>query len=119
MDRFSVRSLHEFDVTFLTNLYRFPGRYEGGAFCPATIEWDFLDGGITARHGYFGPSWTVIRGRDAVRVCCLFFGIRQPRRLPHKKQEKPLAALLEELSKVPLHSPTAGLLDRRFPASQT
>jgi hypothetical protein len=95
-------------VKFLTTLYQFPGTYFGGCFSSSQAHWQFLDGGIISQNGYgWGShSWTVVEGSEAVRVVCLWFGIKQPRRLKGEGQQKPLAVLLEQFSAAELVGPT-------------
>jgi len=118
-ERYSPRySHHSFDVRFLTRLYKCPGRYQGGTFCPSLTDWDFLDGGITSQHGYGSVgSWTVVRGPEALRTICMFFGIKQPRRLKDQSVRRPLSGLLEDLSRLPLHEPHTDNLAKRLPTS--
>lgn len=101
------QSVHDFDVSFLTRLYQFPGTYQGGTFCPSFKEWKFLDGGIVDVQGYgWGShSWTAVDGAEALRAICLFFGIEQPRRIKGEVEQRPLARLLEEMTGVPLQDP--------------
>jgi hypothetical protein len=98
------RSVHEFDVSFLTSIYKFGGTYQGGTFSSSTTQWGFLDGGIISHSGYgWGShSWTVVEGIEALRALCLFFGIRQPQRVKGETEKRPLANLLEEMTSVPL-----------------
>jgi len=97
-----ISSFHHFQARFISTLYNFPGTYQGGTFCPSLTEWNFLDGGISSQNGYGSTSsWTVVRGTEALRVICLFHGIEQPKRLPGETDRRPLAAILEDLSKVP------------------
>lgn len=100
------RSVHQFDVTFLTKIYQFPRDRQGGTFSSSTTEWSILDGGIISHMGYGWGShcWTVVEGAEALRAVCLFFGIIQPRTIKGEPSRRPLAALLEELSEVPLQS---------------
>ena len=108
--RYSPRQVvHQFDVTFLTRIYAFPGEHLGGAFCSSQTEWRFLDGGIISHNGYgFGShSWTVVEGMEATRAVCLFFGIKQARLIKGETVRRPLAKLLEDLSAVPLQQPRA------------
>lgn len=99
-------SVHDFRVTSLTKIYQFSGSYQGGTFSSSNTEWCFLDGGIVSHAGYgFGSSsWTVIQGAEALRAVCLFFGIVQPERIKGESVRRPLAALLEEMTEVPLQS---------------
>ena len=104
-ERYSPRcSFHDFDFMSVARFYKLPGRYQGGTFSSSFTEWDFLDGGISQQHGYGSTgSWTVIRGFEALRVTCLLCGIRQPCRLSGETSCRPLAVLLEELNRFPLH----------------
>ncbi len=98
------QSVHEFDVSFLTSIYRFGGSYQGGTFSSSTTEWRFLDGGILSENGYgWGShSWTIIEGAEALRAVCLFFGIKQPLRIKGEASRRPLSKLLTEMTSVPL-----------------
>jgi hypothetical protein len=95
------RSVHDFDVRFLTRLYKFPGSYQGGTFSSSNTEWNFLDGGIISRNGYgWGShSWTVVQGAEALRAVCMFFGIEQPLAIRGEPARRPLSVLLEEMTK--------------------
>jgi hypothetical protein len=94
------RSVHDFDVRFLTRLYKFPGSYRGGTFSSSNTKWNFLDGGIISHLGYgWGShSWTVVQGAEALRAVCMFFGIQQPRAIRGELARRPLSVLLEEMT---------------------
>jgi hypothetical protein len=119
------RSTHDFDVRFLTRLYRFSGNYRGGTFSSSDTEWCFLDGGIIYHNGYgWGShSWTVIQGAEALRAVCMFFGIRQPASIRGEGRRRPLSMLLEEMTKAGRYSgdvplfPTSNSADRKVRAS--
>ena len=103
--RYSPKSsVHNFDVSLITSIYRFSGSYQGGTFSSSSTEWNFLDGGIISQNGYgWGShSWAVIEGAEALRAICLFLGIKQPRAIKGEKTRRPLALLLHELSSAPL-----------------
>ena len=95
------RSIHNFDVKFLTRLYDFPGSYQGGTFSSSETQWRFLDGGIISHNGYgWGShSWTVVEGAEALRAVCMFFGIKQPQTTRREPPRRPLSVLLEEMTK--------------------
>jgi hypothetical protein len=98
-----IYSHHDVQVRFIATVYDLPGTYQGGTFCPSLTQWNFLDGGISSQSGYGStPSWTVVRGAETLRVICLLHGIKQPKRLVGESDRRPLAALLEDLSKIPL-----------------
>jgi hypothetical protein len=98
------QSVYQFDVRFLTRLYKFPGSYQGGTFSSSETEWRFLDGGIISHHGYgWGShSWTVVQGAEALRAVCMFFGIQQPLRIRGEPTRRPLSVLLEEMTNTPV-----------------
>ena len=99
--RYSFRSAkQEFDVRSLTKVYHFRGSYRGGTFSSSDTEWKFLDGGIISHSGYgWGShSWTVVEGAAALRVVCLFFGIKQPLRIKGEGLREPLGVLLERMT---------------------
>ena len=98
------QSVHQFDIKYLTKIYQFTEDYQGGTFSPSTTIWSFLDGGIVAHHGYgWGShSWTVVEGTEALRAVCLFFGVKQPQRLKGEQHHRPLARLLEDMTRVPI-----------------
>jgi hypothetical protein len=95
------RSIYNFDVKFLTQMYDFPGSYKGGAFCSSETRWCFLDGGIISHNGYGWGShnWTVIEGAEALRAVCVFFGIKQPHMIRGERCPWSLSVLLEEMTK--------------------
>lgn len=106
--RYSPRQgVYEFDVRYLTDLYRFERTYQGGTFCSSTTGWHFLDGGIVSHNGYGFAShrWVAVDGAEALRAVCLFFGIKQPRSIRGEPPRRPLADLLEQMSAVPLWRP--------------
>lgn len=96
-----------FDLRFLPSVYNFPGSYRGGTFCSADIRWNFLDGGIHEHLGYgWGShSYSLVKGTEALRAVCLFFGIKQPMKINGETSRRPLAALLQEMTHVPLTDP--------------
>ena len=95
------RSKHDFNVKFITRLHDFPGSYRGGLFSSSESEWRFLDGGIISHSGYgWGShSWTVVKGAEALRAVCMFFGIKQPRTIKGELSRRPLSVLLEEMTR--------------------
>ena len=102
------QSVHEFNISAITRIYQFSGTYQGVTFSSSSTEWKFLDGGIISQNGYGrgGHSWTVVEGAEALRVVCLFFGVKQPRKIKGEIQRRSLAQLLEEMTKVPLQNAT-------------
>jgi hypothetical protein len=92
--------VQDFNVKFLTRLYKFPGSYHGGTFSSSQSEWKFLDGGIISQNGYgWGShSWTIVEGAEALRAVCMFFGIQQPRAIRGEKARRPYSVLLEEMT---------------------
>jgi len=98
------QSVHEFDLSFITSIYKFRGYYQGGTFCSSTTEWHFLDGGIVSHNGYgWGShSWTVVEGTESLRAVCLFFGIKQPQSIKGETERRPLSILLEEMTSAPI-----------------
>ena len=101
------RSKESFDLRFLPSLYCFPGSYRGGTFSSADIRWNFLDGGIYEHLGYgWGShSYSLVKGTEALRAVCLFFGIQQPLKIKGETTRRPLAVLLQEITHVPLTDP--------------
>ena len=98
------QSVHKFDVSFLTSIYKFAGSCEGGTFSSSTQQWRFLDGGILSSNGYgWGShSWTVVEGAEALRAVCLFFGIKQPLTINGETSRRPLSKLLADMTSAPL-----------------
>ena len=92
---------------FLADLYQFPRSSDG-----QVVFKTFLDGGIHNSPGYgWGVSaWTVVQGFEALRATCLFFGVCQPQRLRNEPHRRPLAALLDDLSKYPSNTTILGAL---------
>lgn len=105
---YSVRhSKASIDLRFLPSIYNFPGSYRGGTFNSADIRWNFLDGGIHEHLGYgWGShSYSLVKGTEALRAVCLFFGIKQPVKIKGETTRRPLAELLQEMTHLPLTDP--------------
>jgi hypothetical protein len=99
--RYSFRYARQnFDIRSLTRVYQFGGMGSGGMFCSSHSEWRFLDGGIVSHSGYGWGSyrWIGVVGTEALRVVCLFFGVKQPLRIKGEGRREPLAALLERMT---------------------
>jgi hypothetical protein len=98
------QSVHNFDVKFLTSIYKFDGSYQGGTFSSSTTEWQFLDGGILSHEGcgWGSHSSTIVEGAESLRAVCLFFGIKQPLGIRGEATRRPLSKLLEDMTSVSL-----------------
>jgi len=58
----------------------------------------------------------VVEGGEALRVDCLFFGIRQPQRIKGEITKRPLAEILQDMTSFPLKDPSKfSLLDLPWP----
>lgn len=57
-----------------------------------------MDGGIIFHNGYgwWSHKWTAVKGAEALRAVCMFFGIRQPRTIRGEPSRRPLSVLLED-----------------------
>ena len=99
--RYSFRfAKHKFNVVSLAKIYQFRGSGSGGMFSSSHAEWKFLDGGIVSHSGYGWGShtWIAVEGAEALRVVCVFFGIRQPLRIKGEGTRESLAVLLERMT---------------------
>ena len=71
-------------------------------FSPSYHESEILDGKVITHLGYgWGSSaktWTALEGFKVLRVCCMFFGVEQPKNLKGEKKSIKLSELLVELS---------------------
>ena len=96
-------SVYAFELMDLGRLYGFRGSYLTDRSSPSSTQWSFLDGGIVASAGYGTHSrgWISIRGAQALRAICLFFGVRQPVRIMEEGRRTSLALLLERMTAVP------------------
>ena len=100
--RYSPKGDFEFSAGFLSSIYSFHEYYKGGTFSSSDWECHFLDGGIISHNGYgWGShSWTVIQGAEAIRACCLFYGVQQPRIIKGEGTRRPLSFLLDDMTNI-------------------
>lgn len=92
------------DLDYLTSVYKYPGNYSGVMFSNATLDWDFLDGGITffMACGFGNRSYTIVRGYEALRFICMFYGVFQPLKIKGEIVRRNLAVILQEATNFPL-----------------
>ena len=102
----------DFHLLSITNIYEFPGSYQGGTFCSSQQEWRFLDGGLICHNGYGwgSSSWTAVWGAEALRAICMFYGIHQPRMIKGETSCRALSHLLEDMTSIPKLEDQSGQL---------
>ena len=96
-----VKSEQSVPVMCLAHIYVLEnGESYGGMFSASLKSRRFLDGFLAEYEGYgFGSSFgTSVRGYEALRIACLFFGIKQPITLKGERARRPLAEILVEMS---------------------
>lgn len=93
------------------------GESYGGMFSSSLTSLRFLDGFLKDYEGYgFGSSFgTSVYGYEALRIACLFFGVKQPKTLKGERVRRPIAEILAELSQYQIKR--KGFKIRDFPWS--